>query len=707
MLSDARARAQSIIDESLDRARELIDRRVVEPAAEERAELHGIRDTVVEVGAQVRALHSRLDRLETLLRRQLGTPPSAGGVAPVQAASTQAGPAQASPMRAAAPAALSAGPLPSAESPPEGIRPVGRAASSAEITRPIPAPTAPSTMDYSTAVPAAAGEPEPRVEPVPASAAEASEAGTPAGMSGPAGVAEPSAPDVGAPAKPAADAERQVAAPLANLRPLRPAAVTPPRVRGPIRPLDKRADRPGPVSPAPPLSPMPHSARPGWPPAPDRGPGPIAEPGTSAPDSPGNVAAEPEPKPAPEVREESAFVPEAWSAPAVTRESARAVAPVPIEAPPDLEEPVVPAVADAGGEVAESAGPPESRGIEQPAAPAVSDSVGRATESPEAPDTPAAPRALESRDEPNAGGAASFVASDDARAVAESPEAADEPELGAPEAVAESAEPERPAEPDVEDPGTPRRAEADTPQAVLGSDAVRPAAGAGSPANEERASAEPVSHDDRSGFGVDVGGRSNGPWAGVEDVAAPRVGEPRGPADLDQQGDEPAESSSTTSTEEPDDGAPRGPTASASGLAPSSVASSRATSGRFPPVSLARERAIAAIANGDDADADSAGHVHGDNGVTFARDEGAVTLRVSPVAGFQGLMRVQDALVRLSEIEEAGVEAYAQGEARLRLRLAEPLDPEHMATALSGTLGLQAHVETVSESDRSLRLSLS
>ena len=93
-------------------------------------------------------------------------------------------------------------------------------------------------------------------------------------------------------------------------------------------------------------------------------------------------------------------------------------------------------------------------------------------------------------------------------------------------------------------------------------------------------------------------------------------------------------------------------------------------------------------------------------GVRFAPEDGSVLLRVAPVAGFQGLMRVQDALVRLPGVQEAGVEAYAQGEARLRLRLAEPLGAAALAAGLSDSLGVRARVADASEHDRSLRLTL-
>ena len=94
------------------------------------------------------------------------------------------------------------------------------------------------------------------------------------------------------------------------------------------------------------------------------------------------------------------------------------------------------------------------------------------------------------------------------------------------------------------------------------------------------------------------------------------------------------------------------------------------------------------------------------NGIRFAPEDGSVLLRVTPVAGFQGLMRVQDALVRVVGIREAGVEAYAQGEARLRLRLDAPLAPSRLASEIGELLGVAARVAGASEQDRSLQLAL-
>lgn len=61
--------------------------------------------------------------------------------------------------------------------------------------------------------------------------------------------------------------------------------------------------------------------------------------------------------------------------------------------------------------------------------------------------------------------------------------------------------------------------------------------------------------------------------------------------------------------------------------------------------------------------------------VLFRPSAGAVVLRVAPVVGFQGLMRLQRALTDLTEVREAGIEGYSRGEARLRVQLAAELDP--------------------------------
>lgn len=91
---------------------------------------------------------------------------------------------------------------------------------------------------------------------------------------------------------------------------------------------------------------------------------------------------------------------------------------------------------------------------------------------------------------------------------------------------------------------------------------------------------------------------------------------------------------------------------------------------------------------------------------TFTPELGPFLLRVSPVAGFQGLMRVQEALMRIPLVRDAGVEAYAQGEARLRLQIAQPVDPESLAADLADRLGRPVRLEQASTADRIVRLLL-
>jgi hypothetical protein len=104
----------------------------------------------------------------------------------------------------------------------------------------------------------------------------------------------------------------------------------------------------------------------------------------------------------------------------------------------------------------------------------------------------------------------------------------------------------------------------------------------------------------------------------------------------------------------------------------------------------------------------AASHINGicDDEIQFAPEDGSVLLRVAPVAGFQGLLQMQDVLLHVMGIRDAGVEAYAQGEARLRLRLDSPMAVGGLATTLGEILGVVTQVSEASEQDRSLRITL-
>jgi hypothetical protein len=85
---------------------------------------------------------------------------------------------------------------------------------------------------------------------------------------------------------------------------------------------------------------------------------------------------------------------------------------------------------------------------------------------------------------------------------------------------------------------------------------------------------------------------------------------------------------------------------------------------------------------------------------------GALVVRVFPISGFQGLMRVQDALARVSTIRAATVETYAQGEARLRLQLGASIVSSELAAGVQARLGQQAIVRAASIADRSVLIVL-
>jgi hypothetical protein len=134
--------------------------------------------------------------------------------------------------------------------------------------------------------------------------------------------------------------------------------------------------------------------------------------------------------------------------------------------------------------------------------------------------------------------------------------------------------------------------------------------------------------------------------------------------------------------------------------APSSLSSWEAAT-----LTHARNGVLHAVAPAGDLAPTTVGEPVGRVVVFFRPSAGAVILRVAPVVGFQGLMRLQRALTDLVEVREAGVEGYARGEARLRLQLAAELDPERLAERLGEALGVGVHVVDISAADRTVQLS--
>jgi hypothetical protein len=78
---------------------------------------------------------------------------------------------------------------------------------------------------------------------------------------------------------------------------------------------------------------------------------------------------------------------------------------------------------------------------------------------------------------------------------------------------------------------------------------------------------------------------------------------------------------------------------------------------------------------------------------TFAPGDEGLTLVISSVPGFQGLMEVQRALTRMPAIEGASVERYFDGEARIVLMLREPVTTSRLAETLRQATGQELQVE--------------
>jgi len=77
----------------------------------------------------------------------------------------------------------------------------------------------------------------------------------------------------------------------------------------------------------------------------------------------------------------------------------------------------------------------------------------------------------------------------------------------------------------------------------------------------------------------------------------------------------------------------------------------------------------------------------------FTPSSEGLTLVISSVPGFQGLMEAQRALTRMPAVEGASVERYFDGEARVVLTLSQPVTASRLVETLSQATGQQAEVE--------------
>jgi hypothetical protein len=82
----------------------------------------------------------------------------------------------------------------------------------------------------------------------------------------------------------------------------------------------------------------------------------------------------------------------------------------------------------------------------------------------------------------------------------------------------------------------------------------------------------------------------------------------------------------------------------------------------------------------------------------------SLTLVISAVPGFQGLMEVQRSLSRISAIEGASVERYFDGEARIVLTLREPITARQLVEALEEATGQQLQLEESRHEEMRMRV---
>ena len=89
---------------------------------------------------------------------------------------------------------------------------------------------------------------------------------------------------------------------------------------------------------------------------------------------------------------------------------------------------------------------------------------------------------------------------------------------------------------------------------------------------------------------------------------------------------------------------------------------------------------------------------------SFAPGGEGVDVTVSAVPGFQGLMEVQRALVRLAGVQSAAVRRYQDDEAAIQLVLSQPMSASAIAEGISTATGSQLIVDESRPESLRLRL---
>jgi len=78
---------------------------------------------------------------------------------------------------------------------------------------------------------------------------------------------------------------------------------------------------------------------------------------------------------------------------------------------------------------------------------------------------------------------------------------------------------------------------------------------------------------------------------------------------------------------------------------------------------------------------------------SFAPGGEGIDVTIAAVPGFQGLMELQRALVRLPQVQSAAVRRYQDDEAAIQLVLAQPMSASAIAEGLTGSTGRSIFVD--------------
>ena len=89
---------------------------------------------------------------------------------------------------------------------------------------------------------------------------------------------------------------------------------------------------------------------------------------------------------------------------------------------------------------------------------------------------------------------------------------------------------------------------------------------------------------------------------------------------------------------------------------------------------------------------------------SFAPGGEGIDVVIAAVPGFQGLMEVQRALVRLPQVQSAAVRRYQDDEAAIQLVLGQPMTASQIAEGVSAGTGKRLFVDEASPSALRLRL---